>query len=570
MPKPATWIVLLPLLGTACNPAASDGDGETSETNGDTGDTGDGDGDEEPEIPGEPLSQHKWCPDVTVDGLQRFPGASLRGFGPCGDALVSQQGEIMLLRVDGEPEMLGVEQPDVSEPPNSYALSPRGRLLAIVENNTTLTVRNLETDVEASVPLVIYSPSPRAVIGSFGFVISKSAPGVRVWTCNDHSLDLLIDDQPVRLADEVNCVTIATSGMQSQLVFATMDNTVMWADTDAQTVVPTLLPDFKHEGLFWKLGERKDVLGMTRVGPHLVHSRWEVQDNDGRDQPLPQDTSVYDLEHHVVLATDTWGISAHQAPAFGAPLFIVHHGALYGVVDGTMLQLAMDINPWHMRPTADGSLLTIEGGEVVRFSGPTFTVRETLLDAPPTNWTLTLAPSAESGAAAGATDICATPACNDTLSSLRRFNLDGSVGQPVLSARNWYIFHVTDDGMILARGAPVDGPFDSNVQLPEERVVLIGQDAAILAEYGYDPDASVGDFGMPLADGRMLLAITNYQSTDELIVVDSAAGTIEPAVGYENQTGEWPIHQVDALGRRVVIAYQHEFVGASVVWGEVP
>jgi hypothetical protein len=101
-------------------------------------------------------------------------------------------------------------------------------------------------------------------------------------------------------------------------------------------------------------------------------------------------------------------------------------------------------------------------------------------------------------------------------------------------------------------------------------VVLIGPDATILDEYGYDPDAGVSDFGRPLADGRMLLAITKYQGTDELIVVDPAAGTIEPAAGYENQTGDWPIYRTDALGRRVVIAYQNEYVGASVTWGEVP
>jgi hypothetical protein len=358
-------------------PAADDSTGTTDGESTDTAE-GDGDGDPDPEIPGESLEHQKWCSDSTVDGLQLFPATSLREFGPCGDALVLQQGEMMLLRVDGEPEMLGVAQPDVGEPSNSYRLSPRGRLLAIHEGNTTLTVRNLETELETSIPLVTYISDPYHVwTGAFGFVISKSAPGVRVWTCAENSLDLLIGAELVPLADDVNCSTIATSGMQSQLVFATLDNTVMWADTDAETLTATLLPDFKHEGLHWQLGQRKDLLGMSVVGPHMVHERWEVVDNDGRNQPLQQDRTLYDLEHDVVLATDPWDISGHQAPAFGAPLFIVHDGVMYGVVDGMMLQLATNINPWHMKPAADGSLFTIEAGEVVHFSGPAFAVRET-------------------------------------------------------------------------------------------------------------------------------------------------------------------------------------------------
>jgi hypothetical protein len=171
----------------------------------------------------------------------------------------------------------------------------------------------------------------------------------------------------------------------------------------------------------------------------------------------------------------------------------------------------------------------------------------------------------------GTTDVCATPACTDMLSLLRGFAPDGASGQPLLSARTWWIYHVADDGAILAKGAPVEGPFDSDVELPEERVVLIGPDGTILAEYNYDSEADVSDFGKPLADGRMLLAIRSYQGAPQLIVADPAAGNIEP-ISHESQTGEWPIYRVDALGRRVVIAFQNEYEGegVSVVWGEVP
>jgi hypothetical protein len=532
-------------LCTACSPIggadAGDGDGET----------GDGDGDPEPL--GEPLALRPFCPDVAVSGFQVIPDVGMGDFGPCGDALLHSDGQVgILLPIDGEPQSYDAWR-------WQHDLSPRGRLLGIHKSNGTLVLRDLDAQTQVSVPL--------DEDGIFGFVISKSAPGARAWLCSEGTLSLLVDDELVSLADNVNCEVITTSGMHSQMVFATLDNTVMWVDTDEQTVTPTSLPDFVHGPDWSRIGERRDVLTMSTVGPYVFHNKLEVQDNDGRPGDFSIGAAAFDLEHDRVIAPAGGG---YQAPVFGAPLFFLIDEELFGVVDGVPLSLATAINPWHVRPTADGSVLTIEAGEVVRHSGPIFEIRDTLLDANPPSYTFMMASSGESGIAFATTDTCVTPACDDMLHSIRRFTLDGFVDQ-LLSARRWEVLHVADDGTIVAEAAPVDGPFDTNVEPPDSRLVIIGQDGTILGELSHNPDVHASAFEAPLADGRLLVSLATDDGHDQLFVIDLAAATIEPNASFyaDPESGtSWQVYRVDAMGRRVVIDYQRESQG--IVWGELP
>jgi hypothetical protein len=547
------------LLGACASP---DGEDSADETGTDTGtDTGTGTGTDEPdepdeEIPGEPLDRVRWCPELSAPPLQRLVDAEFLAMGPCGD-LRSYDGDYrsMLVRADGGVEVFG-------EP---YAtgtwLSPRGRVFASFSLTTMiLSVRDLDTDTEVEFG---FDDTDLEV----GFVISKTAPGALAWLCHANDLDLVIEGDRVPLADHVNCKTVVSSGMHSLLAFATLDGTVMLADTDAMSVEPTSLAEFEYTASNI-LGNRQDSLAMSTSGSYLIHVANEIQDNDGALTAMPIDVTLFDAELDAELGgLGEDSLALKQAPVYGAPLFVLDGSALFVVLDGEAKQLATDTNTWKVLPTPAGPIYVIEGeGEVLRISGPDYATREAVLPVDPANVALRLSPSGTYGSATGETQTCATPSCASMLQALHRFGPEGPL-DPLVGTSPWKVVHIYEDGTVLTTGAPVEGPFDSEVALPEPRLLLLAPDNTVLAERGVDPSHTPN--GVTLADGRAMVSLSSFDVSDDLLIVDPVGATIEPYPDYDAASLGAGSLYVDALGRRVAMRYHAAINDEGVAWGEL-
>ncbi len=533
--------------------------------NGETG-NGDGDGDNdgpEQELPGAALDWARYCPDLSAPPLQKFAGADSYFMGGCGDLLMgTDDNQLLLARIDGTTEQLGVWNK------TAVLLSPRGRLVARQSvDSSVLSLRDLDAGTEVEFGLT--QDEFGATHSNWGFVISKSAPGARLWVCDSNALDLVIDGAREPLATDVNCETVTQSGMHSLLAYATLDDEVMLADTDTLELSPSGLVGFEFDETF-EIGDRRDALELSTTGPYLTHIINTVQDSDGANDTYSVGQVVFDVEHGVELASnsDVLGVdylATLQAAVFGAPLFILDGDALSVAVDDVAKPIAEGTNYWRVRPTAAGPVYVLdEQGEFARISGPAFATHEVVLTADSANERFRLSSSGEYGAATGETDVCATPACASRLFALRRFGPDGPL-PPLLGTEDWGIAQVLDDGAVLALGAPVDGPFDTEVTLPKPRLLLIDGDGAVLAEHPAHP-AQIAH-AVALADGRIVVALGSIND-DELLVVDPAEATIEPYPGFDTTTLDIHSIDVDALGRRIVI-YFNIGLQKGTAWGKL-
>lgn len=551
-------LLAIPLVLAGCSGDPSGESGGESETGSgsETGEPEDPEPDEE--IPGQPLEHARWCPDIVSPPLQRFAAAEFLSLGPCGDMLVRAPGdELLLVRVDGETQELGA-----SSQWGAW-FSPRGRLLARLEAEThSLYVYNLETGATSN-----HALGSTAVTD---FVVSKFAPGARRWTCQSNALEAVVPAETTmfpKLAEDANCETVAASGMHSLLVFATLDGEVMLADTDALTVEPTNLMDFQFSDRL-VLGRRRDTLALSTSGAYIIHTIRTVQDNDGSLEPLPTGVRLFDAEHGVELASiDDDELPRRQAAVYGAPLLFLDGSALRVAFDGQTRQLTAETNYWQFQPRADGSVHAIDGGAVVRSSGPDYASTETVLPSDPANVVLELSAGGSFGSAGGETDICATPACASNLHVLRRFGPDGALPE-WLGSSPWRVAQVFDDGTMLTVGAPVEGPFDSDVELPAPRLLMFDADGSVLDEWPADDAHDVN--GVALADGRVVVALSSYEVVDELVVADPEAGTITAYPDYDAHTRGAGSLYVDALGKRIAMAYHAAVDSNGVAWGELP
>jgi hypothetical protein len=541
-----------PGLGLGCIDDDS-GNADESSEDGD-GDTGHGDGDDD--HLGEPLDHAAYCPDVEAPLLQPFIPARFGQLGPCGDLLLSidpfGSDDHALFPVDGEPERL---------PRIWHRLSPRGRvLLSYNFSDAILTVRELGQAEEQTFMLLTQYASPS------GFVISEFAPGARVWICDDNTLDLIVDGERTTLATNVDCATVATSKMHSQLVFATLEHEVIWVDTDAGTITPTSLAGFEYAESD-AIGSRKDMLELSESGSYVIHTIQEVFDNDGAPMPYPIDESLFDLVHDRMLINPSLGFYYLQAAVFGAPLFAVVGNELFGIRDGQMTSITADIKPYAWPSAArDGSVVLIESdGTVVRYSGEQFDTREVEVPAEPQHQNVVLSPDGQAGVIAGQTVLCATPACERKLDSLRQFSLAGP-GPQLLSPSYWRTVHVFDDGSVLADGSLVDGPFAEEVPLPDPKLLLIGSDGQVRAEWVHIPELSPTN-AVLLADGRVVVGLAGWEVASELLTVDPVALTITKIAEFEPFVSGIQWLGVDGLGERIAVVLS---ATAGLAWGEVP
>lgn len=558
IPALGNLLLATPLILTGCNgdPSGESGgeSGTETETGSETGETGEPEPDEE--IPGQPLEHARWCPDIVSPPLQRFAAAEFLSLGPCGDMLVRAPGdELLLVRVDGETQELGA-----SSEWGAW-FSPRGRLLARLEAEThSLYVYNLETGATINQAL-----SQTTVTD---FVVSKFSPGTRQWYCGQDGLRVKVEQLVVvNVGENANCETVAASGMHSLLVFATLDGEVMLADTDALTVEPTNLMDFQFSDRL-VLGRRRDTLALSTSGAYIIHTIRTVQDNDGSLEPLPTGVRLFDAEHGVELASiDDDELPRRQAAVYGAPLLFLDGGALMVAFDGQTRQLTAETNYWQFQPRANGSVHAIDGGAVVRSVGPDYASTEVVLPSDPANVVLELSASGSFGSAGGETDICATPACASNLHVLRRFGPDGALPE-WLGSSPWRVAQVFDDGTMLTLGAPVEGPFDSDVELPTARLLMFAADGSVLDEWPADGAHNVSS--VALADGRVVVALSSYEVVDELVVADAEAGTITAYPDYDAHTRGAGELYIDALGKRIAMAYHAGVDNNGVAWGELP
>ncbi len=536
-----------PSLGLGC---IDDDSGNTDESS-----EGDGDGDTGDHL-GEPLDHAAYCPDVEAPLLQPFIPARFGQLGPCGDLLLSidpfGSDDHAVFPVDGEPEQL---------PPIWHRLSPRGRvLLSYNFFDAILTVRELGQAEEQTFMLLTQYESPS------GFVISEFAPGARVWICDDNTLDLNVDGERTTLATDVNCATVATSKMHSQLVFATLEHEVIWVDTDAGTITPTSLAGFEYAESD-AIGSRKDILELSESGSYVIHTTQEMFDNDGYPMPYPIDESLFDLVHDTMLINPPLSFYYLQAAVFGAPLFAVVDGELFGIRDGEMTSITTDIESYTWPIAArDGSVVLIESdGMVVRYGGEQFDIREVEVPAEPEHPDLVLSPDGQAGAVTGPTLLCATPACERKLESLRQFSPAGP-GPQLLSASYWQTVHVFDDGSVLADGSLVDGPFAEEVALPDPKLLLIGIDGQVRAEWAHIPELSPTN-AVLLADGRVVVGLKGWMVASELLTVDPDARTITKIAEFEPFVDGIEWLWVDGLGERIAVVLS---ATGGLSWGEVP
>lgn len=495
------------------------------------------------EVPGQPLEQLGFCRNGAPRPPREFSGSNLRDVGACGDVVIAGNDQITLIPVDAEHETLAI-------PVNSFAdLSPRGRLLVLYDRtNDALILRDLDTDTQQQWPMSD---------GRYDFVLSKQAPGARLWICESWRLDVVVDGERVELADGVNCPSVAASPMHSTLAFADSDGRITWADTDAMTVAPTSLTGFEY-GLTAAAGVRRDFLTMTPSGPYLRYAVATLEvDGDGELIPFTDESVLFDLAEDQVVLEASW-FEIGQASLFEAPLFVTVAGELFAVQAGEATSLGTGVH--QLAGGIDSALVLTNAGAVLRYGGEGFDVVETEVPASLENTYLHTSPAGHAGYASGLTDICATPECQQHLFSLRSFGPEGS-GEPVLSRSIWNAIDVGDDGTIVADALVVEGTVGDWSEFPFPQLLVFAPDGTIAAEWEHHPDMS--DVGHArLADGRIAVGYRDVGEDDVLVIVDPATAEIVEAEVYPDGPGSMgDIHEFwgDASGQVVVLHIDTRF-----------
>jgi hypothetical protein len=186
--------------------------------------------------------------------------------------------------------------------------------------------------------------------------------------------------------------------------------------------------------------------------------------------------------------------------------------------------------------------------------------------AEPQHQDLVLSPDGQAGAIAWPTLLCATPACERKLDSLRQFSLAGP-GPQLLSASYWQTVHVFGDGSVLADASLVDGPFAEEVALPDPKLLLIDIDGQVRAEWVHIPELSPTTTAVLLADGRVVVGLAGWDVASELLTVDPDALTITKIAEFEPYVSGIAWLAVDGLGERIAVVLSGT---AGLAWGEVP
>ncbi len=485
---------------------AADGEtGDGSETGGDS-ETGDGSETGEPEpIQSFPdIDLDEWC-DVESPPLSvvdtHLVQYGVEDIGPCGHV-------VSKTRVDDVTEMR-LTMPDGSSKPLPFhpawpKFDVTGRqLLLHGPSGNDLELHDLATGTFRSFDFV--------EANAHGFVRSAADPEqpTVAWLVDrDARLLKVTVEQTTELMTDVLSPYAVAGSLGNNKVLTVRGAQMYVIDVDSGEALPTEVDDF-YIGYTPNGEKRWDGLRIDYSGSLGMHELSVLVpsefDPEGEYQQI--EDRVIDLHSGEVVAVCDWTTRLLQAPTEKAPSFVLCNQQVLVWLDGE-LELVSE-GPVHEIVLSDSGTLVFtinigQGRELVRVGAEAPTLVEPI--AMVESGEPSVSANGQVIAHSNPTDVCADAMCTQYLHELIVWTADAGVASPTSWAGPAQIRLVLDDGTVLLRGIPVEGPIDG--PLPEPALWSIAADGHATAwEFSEEQFAEFSGI-QQLADGRLLVLST--------------------------------------------------------------